>query len=366
MRIVLLGYYGWHNLGDDLFVEQLSRHLPKILPNLTRLTILCQKCYYQSPEPSVRFRAMGDLSKLQLLRLMVKADYVIWGGGSMEFGDVPKTMLLMQQTSQKTGGRFQFWGVGLEKIDVTDSSEGAIASTRLLKKSSFLYFRDPVSYTKASSFQPDHTKYCLGGDIALLDPNLYRPWHKLSAVDGTSAPTAPPKTIKNIGISGKFWWGQGRADFYGDQLRPWVDQHGATIHCLPAHGGTENSDNQFHEKLKTTLPEGTCVIHDWGHYGEFLQLLRLMDVYISNRLHGVITADQLGVPNIGIASESKITNYIQKSGMVPELRVVEFMDPITEDHLRSLVSQYRRPNEFIEAESQAAKGAIAQALNLKQ
>ncbi|MGD1852576.1 MAG: polysaccharide pyruvyl transferase family protein [Cyanophyceae cyanobacterium] len=361
MRIVLLGYYGWHNLGDDLFVEQLSRYLPSILPDLTRLTVLCQNCYYQSSEPSVRYRATGDLSKLQLLRLMVKADYVIWGGGSMEFGEAPNSMLLMQRVSQRTGGQFQFWGVGLEKIDPDDHSEEAIASTRLLQKSSFLYFRDPESYTKAAIFQPDHTKYCLGGDIALLNPELYHPWHKPSAVEQASEPVE----IKNIGISGKFWWGQERADFYGEQLRPWVEKHGATVHCLPAHSGPGNSDNQFHEKLKTNLPEGSCLIHDWEHYGDFLTLLRSMDVYISNRLHGVITADQLGVPNVGIASESKITNYIHKSKMVPDLRLVDFMDPISMDHLRSLVSQYRRPSEFIETESKAAQGAIAQALNLK-
>lgn len=365
MRIILIGYYGWHNLGDDLFVEQLSRTLLKN-PRLKKLHILCQDCYYQNPDPRVVYLSDSELPRLKRLQLLIQADYVIWGGGSVDFGETPKKMLLMQKVSQWTGGQFQFWGVGLEKVKLGQSAE-AIASTKLFRRSAFLYLRDPVSLDKVADLQLDPSRYRLGGDIALLDPELYDPWRKpvssdLAQTNLAQNNPAQKKSIKHIGISGKFWWGQGRADFYGDQLRPWVEKHGATIHCLPAHSGSKSNDNRFHRKLSATLPTGSCIIHDWATYPEFLTRLQSMDVHISNRLHGAIAADLLGVPNLGIASESKITHYIQKSGMLPDLRLVDFMEPISEQRIQTVVDQYSRPDQFIAAESEAARQAIAQAL----
>src|SRR3712207_6863944 len=41
-------------------------------------------------------------------------------------------------------------------------------------------------------------------------------------------------------------------------------------------------------------------IYSWKHPEEFIEILSQMDFHIGNRLHSLILADILGVPNIGI------------------------------------------------------------------
>ncbi len=140
---------------------------------------------------------------------------------------------------------------------------------------------------------------------------------------------------------------------------PVIEKYNSVIHLLPCHVGDEKNDNQFHKLLKKYLPEKNCQLHSWQEPEEFIKILSEMDFHLGNRLHSIIIADILGVPNIGIQKvETKIDNYIKKTGVLPQERRVDFMEEIRLDRMEKIVKEYQRPEAFIKNESEQAKKCL--------
>ncbi|MEL6462619.1 MAG: polysaccharide pyruvyl transferase family protein, partial [Cyanobacteria bacterium J06621_15] len=61
MNILLMGYYGFHNVGDDLFLRQLIDYFAK-KQNVKNIFVFCQEDYYERTNDKVRFFAANKLS----------------------------------------------------------------------------------------------------------------------------------------------------------------------------------------------------------------------------------------------------------------------------------------------------------------
>jgi polysaccharide pyruvyl transferase WcaK-like protein len=342
MNILLIGYYGKRNIGDDLFVRQLTHHLAQ-QDHVESIFVFCQEAYYPPISSKVHYLPSETLSKFKKIEILLKTDCIAWGGGTLNISGKPTSLLRLQTLAKALRKQFCFLGIGLEG---TESGSPAVA--RLFERSSLLYLRDRHSYDFATQRLPGAHQLCLGGDLAFLDLSLYENFVKSSAVK--------VDRLKHLAFCGKFWWGEGRAEFYANYLNTLIEAHQTMIHLLPGHMGTERNDNKFHQLLQKYLPASHCQIHEWQQPEEFLTILSQMDCCISNRLHSLIAADLLGVPNLGIGNHhSKIGHYVMKSGMVPDLRIADLMEPLPIDRLEALVNQYQRPAAFITSESKTAQ-----------
>ena len=348
MNILLMGYYGKSNIGDDLFVRQLVSYFSR-QPDVKRVRVLCDEDYYDVETVAVDFIPLSAQSKLKTLLAIWQSDVIFWGGGTLNLGENPDRLLKIQKLARLLGKQFGFLGIGLENANM-DSNPKALA---LFGDADFLYLRDVPSYNLASQILDLKSPCCLGGDLALLNLNLYQ--------DMVSA-SLPSQQFANISFSGKYWWGQGRAEFYASQFMPLIEKYGSVIHFLPAHVGKIRNDNTFHQRVQAYLPEEHSKIHQRQRPEEFLEVLSGMDFHIGNRLHSIIAADILGKPNIGIGKTGKITNYVEKSGMLAAERVVEFMEPIALERIEDIAQRYKQPVAFMEAESLASQACLKKAL----
>ena len=344
MNILLMGYYGFHNVGDDLFLHQLIDYFSK-KQQVNKIFIFCQEDYYKPTTNKVNFFPANKLSKLKRLSVILQSDCLMWGGGTLNIKDKPTNLLRLQSLAKWTGKKFGFLGVGLESVN----SDKKGNRSQVFQNADLLYLRDKQSYELALQKLKPVKACCLGGDLAFLDLNYYQPYIKENK----------PSEIKNISFSGKFWWGEGRGEFYGQQLMQFVDKYNSVIHLLPAHVGEERNDNKFHHLLKKYLPESNYKLHSWEQPAEFVDILSQMDFHFGNRLHSIILADILGVPSVGIGgANKKIQNYIDKSEVLPELRMLDFMEPIEVDNIEKILREYQRPLEFILNESKTAKAGV--------
>ena len=324
MNIMLIGYYGYHNIGDDLFVKQLTNYLAS-QQKVKKIFILGEENYYKFDSQKVFYFASNQLSKIKRALILLKSDYIAWGGGSLNLDGEPDNLLKLQKLSKLMSKRFGFLGVGLESGLKENNSKSKKAN--IFEKSDFLYLRDNYSYQTALEQLKLKQSPSLGGDLAFLDLTIYEKFFK---------PLNQSNNITNISFSGKKWWGGGRAEFYAKQLMPLIEKYNTIIHLLPAQvvlpGKEEDqrNDNRFHELLKKHLPSTNCQIHSWKEPEDFLEIMSSMNFHIGNRLHSIILADILGIPNIGIGShKSKIFNYINKTNTLSKERVVDFMEPIS-------------------------------------
>jgi polysaccharide pyruvyl transferase WcaK-like protein len=344
MNVLLLGYYGKHNIGDDLFVGQLTRYLAQQAA-IDTVFVLCDESYYRPSSEKIQFVASNTLSPLQRMALILKSHCIAWGGGTLNISGKPSSLLRLQALARLTRKPFYFLGVGLEGL-ADKSNPGSV---NLFQNSQRLYLRDQPSYLFAIEHLKQAQDCLMGGDLAFLDLELYRPYLK----------SQTSSSIQHLSLSGKFWWGDGRAEFYAQSLIPMIEKWDCKLHLLPGHVGADRNDNQFHQKLIKYLPENSYELHDWKYPEEFLGILSQMDFHIGNRLHSVIAADILGVPNIGIGElNSKIGHYLIKSRILSDLRLFEFMQPIPIAAIETIFQQYSRPEAFIQQESTTSQACM--------
>ena len=343
---MLIGYYGYHNIGDDLFVKQLTNYLAS-KQKVKNIFILGAENYYKFESTKVFYFANNQLSKIKRALILLKSDYIAWGGGGLDLESKPGNLLKLQTLSKLMGKRFGFLGVGLESVLKENNSKSKIVN--IFEKSDYLYLRDDYSYEMVLKQLKFKQLPSLGGDLAFLDLTIYEKFLK---------PLNQEINIANISFSGKNWWGESRAKFYSKQLMPLIKNYNCVIHLLPGHVGEyrERNDNRFHELLKKYLPSTNYKIHSWKEPEDFLEILSLMNFHIGNRLHSIILADILGIPNIGIGSyRSKIFNYIHKTDTLVKERLVDFMKPISMERIMTIFRQYKKPEKFILKEFSTAR-----------
>ncbi len=164
MNILLMGYYGQRIIGDDLFVKQLTNYFAR-KSNVGKIFVFCKENYYPKTSEKVLYFTESSLSKIRKLGLILRSDYIFWGGGTLNIDGRPQNLLRMRALSQLTGKGFGFIGVGLEGIN-SDSYE-------LFDKSYLLYLRDPYSYELARNNFKHIRSICLGGDLAFLELSFY-------------------------------------------------------------------------------------------------------------------------------------------------------------------------------------------------
>ncbi|MDZ7993435.1 MAG: polysaccharide pyruvyl transferase family protein [Nostoc sp. EfeVER01] len=349
MNIFLIGYYGEGNVGDDIFVKQLTTFW-KAQEVVEQVFVMCQNNYYDNSDSKIQIFSIHKLTRLHRLWLILKSDYIVWGGGSLNLSIKPKYLVRLQLLSKLMGKRFCFIGVGLEGVKAEDNV------TQIYKNADFLYVRDKDSYQVVQQKIKYNKHFCMGGDLAFLNLNFYEKYLKKKTISNN---------INNISFSGTYWWGEGRGKFYAEQLMPLIEKFNSVIHLLPAHIGDQKNDNNFHKFLKKYLPEQNCVIHSWNKPEEFIEILSKMDFHLGNRLHSIILADILGVPNIGIGNHpSKISNYINKTEMLTNERIADFMEPLSLDRIMNIFQTYKRPEEFIFNESKTSKEGLEKLFNI--
>lgn len=116
MNILLLGYYGKKNIGDDLFLNQLIGYFSE-KNKIDNIFVFCESNYYDIVSNKVVFFETGRLSQAEKDDIVFKSDRIAWGGGSLNLESKPLDLLKLQARSQSMGKRFCFLGIGLESLD---------------------------------------------------------------------------------------------------------------------------------------------------------------------------------------------------------------------------------------------------------
>ncbi|MCF7918813.1 MAG: polysaccharide pyruvyl transferase family protein [Candidatus Cloacimonetes bacterium] len=334
MQINLLGYYGFHNIGDDLMLQNLCTYFLNS-GKVQQINVFCRHAYYSS-RPGVRYYPLNRFSRLQKAFLLIKNRYTFWGGGTCIYQAENSKGLFELRRLQKIvktfGNRFGFLGIGIGQL----RDEKYISTAKkLLLDSDYNYFRDADSLQKAASLT-DRDDLLLGGDLVFLSditPQIHA-----------------SKDIKKISFSANYNGTSQSADYYSSQLLNIINYFKCKLYFLPAHTGIDFNDNDFHHKIAEKLPAGTFHICDWKQPVDFIQKLADMDFHIGSRLHSLVLADMLGIPGIGITHSPKIKYYLQKSANISPLRIVEPGSQILPEHIREIKNKYRVKPEFINSE----------------
>lgn len=304
-RIVLSGYYGFDNIGDEAVLYSIVNLLKKEIPNV-QITVLSN-----NPEKTKSTYGVESVNRWDLkaiIKAIKQSDLLVSGGGS----------LLQDVTSSKTVPYY----LAIVKI------------AQLLKKKVVFYSQGIGPVNKGfSRFLIKHIVNKVDG-IFVREPASKALLEEIGIKKEIHVAIDPVigiecKNNKQV-VSGKS---------VGVYLRPWHDkahdekllqglseglkllaQNGYKLYLIPMHYDQDREIAFEIEKVLTTgkdciSKEAVVVVDKMLSIEEVLNYTNSFDMVIGMRLHSLIMAAATKVPMIGLSYDPKVTAFMKEMGI---------------------------------------------------
>ncbi|MCX7845124.1 MAG: polysaccharide pyruvyl transferase CsaB [Dictyoglomaceae bacterium] len=280
-KILLFGYYGEGNLGDELILENLKKNLEKkfylgvLTPN---------KDYYKDLVSFHKFKFS------EILRGIDWADTVIGGGGG----------IFQDKTSFKS---FLYYL--------------SILWLSFLKRKKI--------YLLGQSFSPfrfNISRYLLKISLLICEEIYTRDKFSLNFLINMGIPKNKLFLIPDITFLTEFPQRDTNKSYVGINFRPW---RGFNLNSLEEFlkvlkksekliffSFQDSLDLEFFNKLSSEIKEGIEIIS--YNNKNFITKFYSCKYFIGMRLHSLILASILGIPFLGISYDEKIEAYLEDLG----------------------------------------------------
>jgi polysaccharide pyruvyl transferase WcaK-like protein len=315
-ELVLLGYYGAGNIGDDLMLQGLLCELLSADPEIVVHVV----SYYQKPvkvpdSPRVRIVRGASLAKklIRILPLFWRCQVALFGGGTPFTDTEGDGSYKFFRLAHLLNCRIGYLGIGLGRLERIERKK----RTRwLLQHCALATFRDPTSLSRAQAL--------IGGDEAkkmhLCEDLCYLYMAANPLPQKVINPKARPM---HLVISWRELRGEEGVETdeylmyrFIDSIRLLHMVRGlADVTLLPLD---LTADLDAHTRLARLLDEllpGVKVSTSLKPAAtETISTIAASDLYISVRLHGAFIGKVVGVPTIGFIYSPKVRYYFESIG----------------------------------------------------
>ena len=311
-KVVISGYYGFHNSGDEAILFAMTQALRRIIPDL-EITVLSREPEYTRREFQV-YSVSRD-NPWDVFQAVRQADLLISGGGGL-LQDVtsPRSiiyylgvivMALMTRTpvfcyAQGIGPIHTGFGKKAVRLVINrvkgitvrdeDSKQELLAMG--VELPTILTTADPV----------------LGLDPSSVDRQLGR--DILTSLGMGNGPLAGISVISRKGLS---HYKEVMAQAADDLLAA-----GWQVLLVPMHNPV---DIEPCREVAALMSKKPVVLDASTRYKELLSIAANLDLAVGMRLHFLIFSALFGVPLIGISYDPKVDRFLQLLGQTPDLHV---------------------------------------------
>lgn len=307
MRIVLSGYYGFDNAGDEALVTAISSSL-RLGDESLDITVLSG-----NPQQTARnhgVRAVSRVNPLVLIKELYQADLLISGGGSL-LQDVTGPLsipyylgIVVLAKLMKTPVVFYAQGVGpvngrlgrwlikvvanrVELITLRDAESAQFLDKIGVNRPPVWVTADPVF-----SLQP--------GTEELAEAKAYLNSLGLDQNQGI------------LGISLRSW-----SDFSDRQISLFLDslsESGTQLLLLPLQ---HPADLEYSRRINRLMKKPAAIAEKPMNSTQLMGLISHLSALVGMRLHSLIFAACEGIPFEGISYDPKVETFLQIFGKDP-------------------------------------------------
>ena len=334
-EIVISGYYGFANAGDEAMLAAMIEVLTDLDPNI-KITVISG-----NPADTRERHGVSAVYRLhypEIIRALSRSDLLISGGGSL-LQDVTSDRSLyyylsIMMLAKKLGkpvmlyaqgigplrgsvarGAMRYIGNMVDLITVRDEgSRDELKRLRVVK---------PPIYVTADPVVAMHP----------VDKQIGRGILRKQGIEGA---------MPLVGIAAREWkdWSYYK-QVVAEAADKITEEFGARIVYLPMQWP---EDLAVAKKIAARSRKPAAVLVEKYTTSELLSLIGNLDMLISIRLHALIFAAVMRVPMIGVSYDPKIDRFLETIGE----RHVGTLKNLTADHLldkvRNLWPEINRPN----------------------
>lgn len=285
-NVLIIGYYGSHNIGDEVLLEATIKLLNTVYdsPKITAITYNVQD--------TIQKRKIDGVSRnkfFQILKAIRNSDVVVGGGGSMLQNITSNRSLVYYLTilwiSKLMGKKVALLGNGIGPLRTSFSQS---ITKYVLKTLDAIVLRDIDSYNLLKTF--DLKNIYLGNDLVFtMNQDI-----KLA------------KTDRKILINLRKWHYD---DSFIQTMIGFIEyliKGGFNVTLIPFQVG--NDDLLLMDIYnKINLPG--LSYFDSTEYDDMIKEISSSELFISMRLHGLIFSSICDTPFIGLSYDPKVTVF---------------------------------------------------------
>lgn len=313
LRVLVSGFYGYNNLGDEAILESIVQQVRTFAPDAEIVALS------GSPLQTSRRLGIEAVHRMGLARIakeMKRADLFISGGGSLlqdvtGLGSVPYYLGLVKM-AQVMGVKTMFLGQGIGPLNMPHSRwmVGAVA-----READLLTVRDQASRELLARCGVPIDRITLTADPVLaLDPA------PADEVDALWAELGLEPNKPTIGVAIRPWssWFERQLKSFSAVLAQQATAWDAQILLLPFH---RPDDELLLEELSyclETRPEAhrprVVTLNEPLPPRQMMGLLSRLDLLVGMRLHALIMGAAVAVPSIALVYDPKVASFADLAG----------------------------------------------------
>ncbi|MDD5492445.1 MAG: polysaccharide pyruvyl transferase CsaB, partial [bacterium] len=297
-KVLISGYYGYDNLGDELILKAIIEQLRAIDPSLDIIVISSDPWRTVNLHPSVE--AVSRKNVFGIFKALRQCHLFISGGGG----------LLQDTTGQGSVLYYLGWGIIAKKIfrkKVMFYAQGIGPLHRSLSRSfvsAWIGKMDLITLREERSQQ-------LLRELHVPETMVKVTADPVLGIKPKDSGTSAAKHSLCIGVVLR--QGQDRlqaARHWCDILTNVKNTYNARILLLPFQA---SHDVKLSQTIKETMKDKVDIKY-WHNLGDIFNFYEDVDILVSMRLHALILAAVYGKPMLGINYDPKIDNFLRLFG----------------------------------------------------
>lgn len=302
-RIVLSGYYGFRNAGDEAILTAMLNSWEKLLPD-TEFVVLSGDPYYTSVNYGVK--SVHRFNFLGIIKAIFACDMFISGGGSLLQDVTSKKSLLYYLSliwlAKLFGKPTMLYAQGIGPIN---SGFLKKLTGYVLQKVDCIAVRDEESQQFLHSLGIAEEKIKLTADVVFLLPET-------SLEDGKILIERLGIGRENpiVGVAIRTWDNDVYFGALVDALDNLADR-GKQILLIPFQYPVDMSSAK---KLQRALRHPAKILDKECDTQEMLSVIGNLETVVGMRLHSLIFAATMGVPFVALEYDPKVSGFVERVG----------------------------------------------------
>ena len=327
-KIVLSGYFGFENAGDEAILAAMIQALQQKIPDV-KLVVLSARPEVTSSRYGVS--AVKRYDYRQIWSELKQADLFISGGGGL-LQDVTSSRTIPYYLSLIALARFlkvktMFYAQGIGPIK---GRIGQALTAFFAGKVDLLTVRDQLSAKELIDLGVNEEKIVVTADPVLA---LEKADNGREILTKMGVKWEKPL----LGVALRSW----SCDVdYEEILLKVLKKQEAQVVLLPFHFP---SDYEFLASFREKLGGDAVILAKPCSPAEYLAVTAKLDLVLGMRLHSLILAFRAAVPFVGLSYDPKVARFLTVAGGQPGLELSE----LTEEKLLLLLAEaFARRNEI--------------------
>lgn len=337
--VVISGYYGFENSGDDALLHAIIKSLKKYMEDI-RILVLSE-----SPKDTeLTFQVDSDkrFNFFKVTSALKKSRMLINGGGSL-IQDATSSQSLyyylwVMHCAKRMGLKVYLYANGIGPIKKRNLN----IVSKIANKADLITLRDRISADELKKMGVTEPEIKVTADPAIIlagsnDERIGKIFEKEGIPSGK----------KYIGISVRSWSRNDPA--FAQKLAEIIDYACEKYSLVPIFIPMRHPvDLKFSEALVSEMKNRAYIISGKYDVADTIGIVRCMSMVIGMRLHTLIYAASGGVPLIGLIYDPKNKGFMEYIGQTR----MDFVENIDKDKLKRFIDEIATDDGSIRRETE--------------